>query len=105
VILRHTRKEEPEPVVAIVQASLLVPGCQSLKEKRSVVRGLVERCRNRFNASVAEVGSLDLLQRTEIAAAIVTNDRKAALSQAEAVLDHLRGCPDANLVDHRIDIV
>lgn len=91
--------------MAVVQASLMVPGCRSLKEKRSVVKGLVERCRARFNASVAEVGALDVLQRAELAAAFVTNDSRFAASQAESFLNHLRGCPDARLLDSRVDIL
>jgi ribosome-binding factor A len=71
--------------VAVVQASLLVPGCRSLKDKRSVVKGLVERARNRFNASVAETGSLDVLQRADLGAALVSNDPGVAASEVNDI--------------------
>jgi uncharacterized protein len=62
-------------VVGVVAWELEVFGCQSLKQKRSVVRSLKERLRNRFNVSVAETGHTDLWQRAEITACAVSSDR------------------------------
>lgn len=97
--------EDGEVVVAVVQASLLVPGCRSLKDKRSVVKGLVERARNRFNASIAETGALDLLQRAEIGAALVANDRAFLSAEAEALLRYFEGCPDVQLTHRQVEIL
>ncbi len=92
-------------VVAVVQADLLVPGCRSLKEKRSVVKGLVERARGKFNASVAEVADQDLLQRARVGAALVANDRTFVTREAEALLAYLRGCPDVQVLDEQVDLI
>lgn len=70
-------------VVGIIGWELEVYGCQSLKQKRSVVRSLKERLRNRFNLSVAETGHNDLWQRAEITACAVSNDRR----QLDALLE------------------
>jgi uncharacterized protein len=91
--------------VAVVQADLLVPGCRTLKEKRSVVRGLVERARQRFHASVAEVGGQDLLQRAVIGAAFVAGDRALLAAEAEALLSYIEGCPDVRLLDRQVEIL
>ena len=61
-------------VVGVVTWELEVFGCQSLKQKRSVVRSLKERLRNRFNVAVAETGHYDLWQRAEITACAVSNE-------------------------------
>jgi uncharacterized protein YlxP (DUF503 family) len=104
---RATRPVEDAPSmsVAVIQARLLVPGCATLKEKRSVVRSLVERLRGRFPASVAEVGSLDLLQRADLGAAIVSNDPRHAAAEAEALLRHIEGCPDVSLLERQVEIL
>ena len=94
-----------EMAVAVVQAALLVPGCRTLKEKRSVVKGLVERARNKFNASVAEVGGQDLLQRCHLGAAFVANDRALLAAEAEALLAYLEGCPDVQLIDRQVEFL
>ena len=48
-------------------------GC-SLKEKRQVVRSIIERLQNRFNISIAETGHLDVQRRAEIGLAVVSNE-------------------------------
>jgi uncharacterized protein YlxP (DUF503 family) len=70
-------------VVGVVAWELEVFGCQSLKQKRSVVRSLKERLRNRFNVSVAETGHTDLWQRAELTACTVSSDR----SRVDSILD------------------
>ncbi len=73
--------------------------CQSLKDKRMIVKSLKDRMHNRFNISVAETGHHDLWQRAELTAAVVGTDRQ----QAERVLreaDHLvAGADGARIVD------
>jgi uncharacterized protein YlxP (DUF503 family) len=61
-------------VVGIGTIVLRVPGSTSLKGKRSVVKGVIRRLQNTFNASVAEVGANDNHQRAEIGLAFVGND-------------------------------
>jgi|LSQX01.2.fsa_nt_gb uncharacterized protein YlxP (DUF503 family) len=51
---------------------LLIEG-NSLKEKRQVIRSIIERLQHRFNISIAEVGYLEALRRAEIGIAMVGN--------------------------------
>lgn len=62
---------------------LSLPGCASLKEKRSVVRSLRDRLRKRFNVSVAETGMQDVRDRAVLTIALVATDGR----MAESVLD------------------
>ena len=55
-------------VIGVVSWELEVYGAQSLKEKRSVVKSLLDRLRQRHNVSVAETDHQDLWQRAEISA-------------------------------------
>ncbi|HEY6194798.1 MAG TPA: DUF503 domain-containing protein [Candidatus Eisenbacteria bacterium] len=61
-------------VVGIVRFELHLPGAQSLKDKRQVVRSIKERIRERVRASVAEVEYQDLWQRAAIGFAVVAAD-------------------------------
>ena len=53
-----------------------IPLAQSLKQKRSVVKSLIDRLRARFNASVAETGYLEEWQRAVIAISLVSNNKR-----------------------------
>jgi len=61
-------------VVGVLRLTLYIPGASSLKDKRQVVRKVVDRLRSRFNVSVAEVGDNDIWQRARIGISAVAND-------------------------------
>lgn len=63
-------------VTAIATWDLQLPGCHSLKEKRSIIRPLISALRQRCNVSVAETAHQDLWQRAEIACAAIGSDRR-----------------------------
>jgi uncharacterized protein YlxP (DUF503 family) len=60
-------------VIGVGYVTLHVFESHSLKEKRRVVRSLIERTRGRFNASVAEVDHLDSWQVAGIGFSCVSN--------------------------------
>ncbi len=76
-------------VVGLGTVDLYLPGVQGLKEKRGVVRRVVERTRNRFPVSMAEVASLDLHQKATIGFAVVSNDARVADSILNKVVDYV----------------
>ena len=53
---------------------LHVHGSQSLKQKRGVVKSIIQRLRNRFNISVAEVDGQETWQRAVLGLAVVGHD-------------------------------
>jgi uncharacterized protein YlxP (DUF503 family) len=69
-----------------VLLTLHLPGVQSLKEKRAVVRSLVARLRSRLDLTAAEVGSQDMLQRAEIGFAVVSEDYSTAKRLADEAM-------------------
>jgi len=65
-------------VVGVRTWELHLAGCQSLKDKRRVVRSLKDRLHDRFNVSVAEVDHQDAWQRAALAASVVSTERRHA---------------------------
>jgi len=62
-----------------------LPGCASLKEKRSVIRSLRDRLRGKFNVSVAETGFQDLHARAGLTVALVASDGRFAGSVLDKI--------------------
>ncbi|HYQ60748.1 MAG TPA: DUF503 domain-containing protein, partial [Desulfatiglandales bacterium] len=60
-------------VVGTLKIEFRIQDNHSLKDKRKIVRSMVDRVKNKFNASVAEVGSNDNWQRIEIGVTTVGN--------------------------------
>lgn len=63
-----------------------VPGSESLKDKRRVVKSVIERLKAKFNLSVAEVGLQESRCEAEIGFAVVSNDSGFAQTIIEAAV-------------------
>ena len=64
---------------------LSLPGCTSLKEKRSIVRSLRDRMRGKFNVSVAETAHQDVHTRAQLTIALVASDGRVAESTLDKI--------------------
>ncbi len=60
--------------VGIVSIELHLPGARSLKDKRKIVQGLIDRLHHRHRVSIAETALHDLHQRAELTIAAVASD-------------------------------
>jgi uncharacterized protein YlxP (DUF503 family) len=72
-------------VVSALRFELFIPDCHTLKQKRSVVRPIVDGLRRRYQVASAEVGSLDKWQRADIGVAVVAGTH----AHATEVLDEV----------------
>ena len=76
----------------------------SLKEKRMVVKSLVEKTKHKFNVSVAETDRQDIHKTIVIGVACVTNDVVLAERIINNVIDFMEYSTDAVLEDTEINI-
>jgi uncharacterized protein YlxP (DUF503 family) len=58
-------------VVLALEVDLHLPACHSLKEKRAVIRPVLDGARHRFRVASAEVGDQDRWQRARLGFAVV----------------------------------
>jgi uncharacterized protein YlxP (DUF503 family) len=92
-------------IVGTVLIDLNLPGVTSLKEKRRRLKPLLIRLQNRFNISIAEVDFNDNLRLAQIGAAVVSNNKAFADQVIAKLIDHIRGEPEINLADYRVEIL
>ncbi|MEM7676092.1 MAG: DUF503 domain-containing protein [Myxococcota bacterium] len=94
-------------VVGILQITLDIPSAYSLKEKRKVVKSLIERTRHRFNVAVAEVADNDIYNRARIGMSAVANDAAVANSILDKALDALESAAAgrADVIDTQLELV
>jgi len=85
--------------------TLMLHNCRSLKEKRGIVKTMIHRLRNGFNASIAEVRLNDSLTRAEIGFAMVGNDRRMINSKVDKLIAFTENMHLAELIDTKIEII
>jgi hypothetical protein len=92
-------------VVGTLELELLIRDAQTLKDKRRVIKSLKDRLLHRFPVSVAEVGSLDHWQHSQLGVAIVSNDSRHATEVLSKIVDFVRNSVTAELVDYTMEIL
>ena len=90
---------DPDFLISLLTIELMIPWARSLKDKRSAVRGLKDRLRSRFNASVAEVAYQDKWQRAVIAVCILNSDRRQLESDMARVRQLCEEARDLQIAD------
>jgi uncharacterized protein YlxP (DUF503 family) len=65
----------------------------SLKDKRQILKSLIETTRQKFNISIAEIDDLDRWRRATIGVACVANDSAHVNRVLDKVLDTLESNP------------
>lgn len=92
-------------LIAACQLRLYLPGCHSLKEKRSRLKPLLARLHREFNIAAAEVDLQDVWQSAELALVAVSNDSaqvRAELQHIVRWIEHTR--PEVEVVAAPIEI-
>src|SRR3954471_5179762 len=77
-----------EMVVGLLTIELYVPGSQSLKDKRMVLRRIKDRLK-KFNVAVSEVEYQDLWQRAALAIVTVSTDQAHADRELAAAAEEI----------------
>ncbi|MBN2032918.1 MAG: DUF503 domain-containing protein [Deltaproteobacteria bacterium] len=92
-------------VVGTLKIEFRIQDNHSLKGKRKIVRSMVDRLKNRFNASVAEVGANDNWQRIELGISAIGNDRRHIESSLGNILSFLESLYLAEIVNTESEIL
>jgi len=71
---------------------------QSLKDKRAVVRSLIEKTRNKYNASVAEVDTQESHQTLTIGVAVISGEHSHARNMLDEIIRFMERTAEAELV-------
>ncbi|MDQ6839560.1 MAG: DUF503 domain-containing protein [Actinomycetota bacterium] len=71
--------------VAALRVELHLRAVHSLKEKRAVIRPVLEGCRHRYSVAVAEVDHQERWQRATIGVAVVSGSAAHARQVLDAV--------------------
>ncbi|MGH2609236.1 MAG: DUF503 domain-containing protein [Tepidiformaceae bacterium] len=91
--------------IGVVTIRMRLPS-RTLKEKRTIVKSVVERLRQRYNAAVIEATDLDSAQLATIAAAVLSNDSRHADEQAQAIVGWVTAWRlDAEVYDVQVELI
>ncbi|GAP14591.1 uncharacterized protein conserved in bacteria [Longilinea arvoryzae] len=94
--------------MAIGLLTLLIelPGCASLKQKRSQVKPLLARLHREFNISAAEIDHLDRWQSAVLGCVVISNDSQHNQRVLQQVVSYVEtNFPNLLIQQHRIESI
>lgn len=92
-------------VVGILKVVLSIDSAFSLKEKRQIVRSIIERIKTKFNASAAEVGLNDKWKSAIIGVACVSNEASHADSMMANIVNFIENDGRAFVTDYTTETI
>ena len=91
--------------VGVARIVLQIPGAQSLKDRRRVVKGLKDRARARLPVSIAEIGDLERHQVATLGVCVISNDSARCAEVLSHVASLAGGAHDAMVADVATEII
>jgi uncharacterized protein YlxP (DUF503 family) len=91
-------------LVGVLRLELTIHDAFSLKEKRSAVRRVIDKVRNRFKVAVGEVEDQDILTSAVIGVALVGSDRRVLNSVIDRIVGFVDQEGSAELTTYEFDI-
>jgi uncharacterized protein len=85
--------------VLFMKVTLRASWVHSLKEKRMVVKSIVQRLKNKFNISVAEIAEQDIHQIIVIGVAGICGTTSQLDSTMENLITFIENNTDAEIID------
>ena len=92
-------------VVGVCHLDLLIRENDSLKQKRRILKKIIERVKNKFNVSIAEVGNHDLWQSSQVGFCVVGNDKRFINSSLDKIIRFIEDLNSAEIVKSEIELL
>lgn len=92
-------------IVGLMTVELHIGGAVTLKDKRRVLKSIIDRTRSRFNVSIAEVDNQDLWQRATLGVAVVSNASSHVNQMLQTVIHSIEANGEADLMDYSVEIL
>ena len=92
-------------VVGVCHLDLLISENNSLKGKRRILKRTIDRVKNKFNVSIAEVGNHDLWQSAQIGFCVVGNDKRFINSSLDNIIHFIEELNSAEIVKSEIELL
>lgn len=91
--------------IGVLKASLYLSEPQSLKEKRRIIKSLIEKLNNKFNLAVAETGDLDSWNNSELGIVCISNEAAHSDRMIASAISFIEGQGTVELTHVETEII
>ena len=91
--------------IGVLNVGLYLSEPQSLKDKRRIIKSLIEKLKNKFNVAVAETGDLDSWNNCSLGIFCISNEAAHADSMLASVLNFIECIGTVELTEVKTEII
>jgi len=92
-------------VIGLCIIELLIGDAGCLKDKRRIMKSMMDRVKAHHNVSIAEIDQHDIWQRSTIAFTCISNERKHAFQVLNSVVKFFEKQGESQVLDYRIEMI
>ena len=91
-------------IIGLLSIEAYLPSAHSLKDKRRILRKVMDGVKHRHNVSIAEVCENDVWQRAAIAVCMVANESAFVDSALSKILNEIERNLEGEITNYSIDL-
>ena len=91
--------------IGVLNVRLYLSEPQSLKDKRRIIKSLIDRLKNKFNVAVAETDGLDSWNNCNLGIVCISNEAAHADSMLASVLNFIESRGTVELTSIQTEII
>ena len=91
--------------IGLLQIELFLPGNQSLKGKRQIIKSIKDKVRNQTNVSISEVDYHDAWQQAQLAVVTVGTDHSRVSQVLASVIKLIENTPGSEIINRQIEML
>ena len=88
--------------IGVLVVDLYIPGAQSLKDRRMVLRSIKDKVRSKYNASISQLDTEDKWQTATFGVAMIGNDNRYVQGCLQDILNFIENSNGCEISDHQI---
>ena len=92
-------------VIGVCRLDIMIHDNSSLKGKRQALKRVIDRVKQKFNVSIAEVGENDKWQRAQVGFCVVGNDKRYVNSSLDKIANFINELRVVDLLNSEIEIL
>lgn len=91
--------------IGVCTMEIHLPGSDSLKGKRRVLKSLTDQVQRRFNVSIAELEANDTWQRSVLGVACLGNERRHVNQVLDRVVRVVEQTPAVRMIHYQVELL
>lgn len=91
-------------IIGSLRIQLYIPLCNSLKQKRGIIKPILHLLKKKYNISIVELDHQDVLRNATFGIATISNSKVVIDQTFDSIFNDIDTFSEVEIIDHYIEI-